>query len=215
VLQVGGHFTRWGGSIATSTAGPAQRGLTLVAHAARGLLPLALIAAVFRPRIDWRLAAALALPYALWAWLGQNLDHARHAAPLTALLCVAIALAVDSPRKLAALAAGLIFCFLSLEAPHPWRRQAVELVRTRLGSERVIVAGTHLPRIAHYYAPELRCAPARDGAEVEELVRRAPPGVSVVVASEVPSLQRPGLKLEPLDEHLYLATAAEKLAVQP
>jgi hypothetical protein len=213
VLQVGGHFSRWGGSIATLAAGPGERALMLLGQVARGLVPVAVIAAFTLRRIDARVAALLAVPYGVWAWLAQNPDHARHAAPLTALLCVGLALAFDTPRRLALPAAALALGLLQLQPPRPWRRDAVQAVKQRLGVERVLLAGTHLPRVARYYAPELRTAPVLDGADVEALLQTVPPGVQVVVASEVASLDR--LQLTPLVEvgtaKLYLASSQPAL----
>jgi hypothetical protein len=210
LLQVGGHFHSWGGSLATSPMGLGERALTLLTHTARGLWPLLLF-------LPWR-RLYVALPYALWVWLAQNPEHARHAAPLTAFLCVGAALGEARLRHVA-FAATMILALMQTHAPRPWRRDAVDQVRSLLGVERVLVAGTHLPRVARYYAPELRTEPALDGESVERIVRAAPPGVAVVVASEVSGLQRPGLELHKLADldgaTLFLAQPAAALAVQP
>jgi hypothetical protein len=225
----------WGGGIGASSIGLVARARALGAHAADGLWPTVLLGAVAvaarRPSAGGAsvaLLAALALPYGAWALLWQNVAHERHAAPVTLVLAVATAaalgLAAPSWRHLRTAALGLTLVLGAAAAARaraetPWRPEAVRWVASHLGLERVLVVGTHLPRVAAWYLPELRTARAFDGADVARLARAAGEGVTVVVASEVPGLEEAGLGLEPLGAFgaatLYRAHAPLALAERP
>lgn len=234
VAHTGGHFAHWGGSLWTSDVSLGRRFASLLLQAGLGLWPLALcaaIAAIAAARVapaERRRAlvimAVAAVPYGAWALVGQNVDHARHAAPLTVVACIAIALALAAsslPRLLAGAVVGatVALCVITTPTVQPWRRDAVAWIAANLGLERVVVVGTHLPRVATYYAPELRVERALDAADLERIVQAAPPGVAIVVASELPGLARARVHLEPMTALsgavLYRASAAHEVAVQP
>jgi len=100
-VHLAGQFADWGGSIATRP-NVAARALAFVRDLAYdGLWPnvFALVAALIgcaflarRPSPRARaLAAAVVVPYALWAFFAQNiLEQPRHLLPLVAVACVAI-----------------------------------------------------------------------------------------------------------------------------
>jgi hypothetical protein len=130
-----GHFTDWGGSIATER----HLGARLWAFV-RGLVYDGLFAnvwalAVAAPLVAWcaarsprpshlRSALVVAVPYALWVLLGQNVvAQPRHLLPLVALGCVALATVLARHRIAAA-----VVCLSALAASLP-------LVRARVRGE--------------------------------------------------------------------------------
>jgi hypothetical protein len=116
--HLAGHFAAWGGTIAT------RPGVGLRAFAfARALvwdgiapswllLGLALAVALARPRPTRRalaIGALVAVPYALWALLAQNIvEQPRHLAPLTVALLLGCALPLARRPPLAALAVAAV-----------------------------------------------------------------------------------------------------------
>jgi hypothetical protein len=234
-----GHFARFGGAITATHDGAAARALRLASQAAHGLeLALAIAVAwlvarrpgALRPAaMRAAVLGALVAPYALWAWLAQNVDRARHAAPLTLALAAAIALACATrptmpraaraagPLAVASVLAALLH--VAARQPTPWRRDATLWIASHLGIERVVVLGTHLPRVARYYAPALRIGQAADAAEVARVAGALGDSVVVVASSEITGLERAPLRLEPLQRFgggtLYRARTAAAPTVHP
>jgi hypothetical protein len=120
--HLAGHFTEWGGSATTAPGwgrllaflwdlGPNGLGLwwpdaPLYRLAATLLVPLSLVIGIRRhpkvPAVAY--LATLSLPYALWVFVGQNLENPRHVLPLVLLLLPLLgAGASRSPVLLAAL----------------------------------------------------------------------------------------------------------------
>lgn len=119
--HVVGHFTAWGGSIATQPNLPLRlwcfaRSLVhdgLFAHWLALLAVVPWIALGARPRA-LRLALLAAAPYALWVLLAQNVvEQPRHLLPLCTLACVVIGAAL-ARRPLAAAAVALLALLPSL-----------------------------------------------------------------------------------------------------
>src|SRR5207247_6999021 len=140
-----------------------------------------------------------ALPYALWALVAQNVERPRHGAPLALFACVALGLAIARATSAAPgdgairwLPAAAVGVTLGLAVPSAiafrgatWRRDAVGWVGGHLGLERVLVMGTHLPRVAGYYLPALRTERADDGGDVARVASQLGEGVMVVCSSEL------------------------------
>ncbi len=212
LVHIAGHFSTWGGAMGASpsVSGLGHRAVELLRHSATGLGPAIGLAAMLlllyprpRPRRTALLWAAVALPYAIWVWLAQNVERTRHAAPLTAILCVAVALAVTHSARgrswasCGAVASAAILLLLQ-PRPAPWRRDAALWIQQHLGLERVVLLGSHLPRVAHFYAPALRTGQAVDGGDVARVASALGNGVTVLASSEIPALQRSDLQLQPL-----------------
>ncbi len=126
-----GHFTNWGGSIATQPDVPLRlwcfsRGLFydgLFAHAA-ALAAAAILAIAFaRVRLApraWRLALVVVVPYAAWVLVGQNVvEQPRHLLPLATLGCVALGAGL-ARRPAAAIAT--VGVALAASLPLAWAR---------------------------------------------------------------------------------------------
>ncbi len=115
---VAGHFGRWGGALGylgplerarrqlwglgdwmLGTIGAGDLGATRLLTTAA--LALALVVALARHR-ESRIALLFALPYLVWALLGQNPDRPRHLAPVAA----ALVLAAGPARRWCVLAAA-------------------------------------------------------------------------------------------------------------
>ena len=171
-----GHFTRWGGAATVPEADSmAARGVQftrLVLHHGFGtpvegggvmrwgvmVLWISGLAAGLRvlPRTLWRPLLAVAVPFALWLWIGQNPEKPRHILPLLPILAtVAAAGLARADNRLLALGffalgtVGLRAAALHHQTPSPeaqlasWldQTQSPERVRLFCGqSERVIVA---------------------------------------------------------------------------
>lgn len=205
--HVTGHFSIWGGAITSSPLTPAERTWLFLRHVTAGLGLSALCALAFhlsRSRRETLNKSVLwvAAPYALWVLLAQNADRARHAAPLALMLCAVIGIVVASRSRRAgpvlAIGAALAMTLVSipsLRSERSWRHDTLAFIASRIGVERVVLAGTHLPRVASFYAPPLRTERVDGGADVARLVARLP-GVTVLTTSEVPDLDR--VELEPL-----------------
>jgi hypothetical protein len=162
-----GHAARWGGTIATE---PGRVRLVWLARDlfvdgfgagfdALGLgLGLALLLALALGLIAWRRArwrgwlpaAVVAVPYAVWIALGQNLrDQPRHALPLVVLLSAALALSTATSRRALAVVgvlAVLIATRTALDAHArrtvaPPGAQLVELLRAQPAPGQVDVFG--------------------------------------------------------------------------
>jgi hypothetical protein len=127
--HVAGHFTTWGGTIATEPrlglrAFAFARALVydgLVAN--RWLLfaaaPLVLLSAraLPRSRTAWLVVAA---PYAVWVLFAQNVvEQPRHVLPLVVFLCVMLGVALARRPPLAVAVAALA---LAASAPLAWTR---------------------------------------------------------------------------------------------
>jgi hypothetical protein len=127
--HLAGHFTTWGGTIATEP----RFGLRLFAFA-RGLVydglvanrwlllaaaPLVLLCAraLPRSRTAWLVVAA---PYALWVLFAQNVvEQPRHLLPLVLFACVMLGVALARRPPVAAAVAALA---LAASAPLAWMR---------------------------------------------------------------------------------------------
>jgi hypothetical protein len=123
-VHVAGHFGQWGGSVVTRPDLAARaiafaRDLVYLGIWPRGwlfaaaLAVVALAVATARPRPSPRaraVAAVVVVPYAVWAWLAQNvLEQPRHLLPLVAAAVVALALACARRPLAGAALAGLAF----------------------------------------------------------------------------------------------------------
>ena len=129
--HVVGHFTAWGGSIATQTNVPLRlwtfaRALVhdgLFAHWLALVAAAPLVALASKPKA-LRVVALVAAPYALWVLLGQNVvEQPRHLLPLVTLACVFIGAALAERPIVAALVAALAF---APSLPLAYRRVHVE-----------------------------------------------------------------------------------------
>jgi hypothetical protein len=116
-----GHFTTWGGSIATQPNLPLRmwafaRALVydgLFAHGLALAAATAIVLLAARPRA-LRLALLVGGPYALWALLAQNVvEQPRHLLPLVSFTCVGLGAAL-ARRPLAAGAIALLALVPSL-----------------------------------------------------------------------------------------------------
>jgi hypothetical protein len=155
----------------------------LTAVAARRLRP---------PGSTLRTAAIIALPYAVWIFLAQNVvGQPRHAAPLVVALVVALGRVLRPHPWLAACAAVLT---LSASAPLAWARahdepaaaQAARFVSARHPVADVAVFGGRAIRFFRLLAPEINVRERTWISEVDVELERLDvlPGV-VYVTSEV------------------------------
>jgi hypothetical protein len=208
--HIGGHFSTWGG---TSSRGIGESALLTLSHGGLPLLPLAAWVLVSGRRgVSVRGVAGVvlaALPYVGWLLFAQNAEHARHAAPLALLFSAGLGIWVASlargeasePRRvsfsmLALACVPLLFSVLRPVTQEPAEAvRAVTWVGRTLGTERVLLLGTHTPRLAAYYAPPLRTGLVRDVRDLERIVARFGEGVTVVATSEVPGLETGPLRL--------------------
>lgn len=167
------------------------------------------------------LAVALlsAIPYGLWAFVGQNLDKARHLLPLVPAIALTLAACLGSLRT--ALAAPALACaaagLLAVAAPASLRQgreippgaaMAMSL-RGRLSPAGAMIFTGQEGKLVERYAPEFRAGrvpdPARLGVEasrlfaagVEVFVTSAAPGVSLL-AADLQLVERFGACSQPL-----------------
>lgn len=170
-----GHFSAWGGSIATrpnlvERTWACARGLvydglfahTLALAAAALLLVFALVTSRDRPRLPWRLVLVVAAPYALWVLFAQNvIDQPRHLLPLVAGACVLIAVLLSAqPRVAFALAALALAASLPLAIARartlPAAAQAAEWTLANYPARnQVVVFGARAIRFFDLLAPSL------------------------------------------------------------
>ncbi len=106
--HVAGHFTTWGGSIATRPA-LGERVLAFfrdvfydgIAPHYLALAAIVLMMTIARPR--WDRALYLMIPYALWIFFAQNIiEQPRHALPLVLMMLVWMAWSLNTTWAIAA-----------------------------------------------------------------------------------------------------------------
>jgi hypothetical protein len=126
-----GHFTSWGGSIATQPDVPLRLWAFARALVHDGLFAHWLALALAAPLVVWcarplfaprlrRLALVVAAPYGAWVLLAQNVvEQPRHLLPLVTLGCAALG-AVLARRVFVAVA--VIVLALAASAPLAWTR---------------------------------------------------------------------------------------------
>lgn len=195
-----GHFTIWGGSIATSP-GLWPRALAfardlfldgLVPHAWL-LAAAAIVVASTRPRAPSAKAlAVLALPYAAWAFFAQNIvEQPRHALPLVIGELVVLALWL-APHPRRALAVVALFAAASIPLVRarrdsaPAAAQAADWVAHQYAARDVAVFGGRAIRFFADGAPGVVTRPRTWLSEVDvelERLNRLPP--HILVTSEV------------------------------
>jgi hypothetical protein len=165
--HVSGHFGTWGGSVVTQ-----PNVLTRVSAFARGLfydglapmwpMMLALLALVIwcRPR-PARRVWILAVPYALWALLAQNvIAQPRHLLPLVVIACVALALLFKQRVWIGVAATAIMLC---ASLPLAWARahgdpaaaRAARWVASHYQPRDVAVIGGRSIRFFELLAPEV------------------------------------------------------------
>jgi hypothetical protein len=151
-----GHFTSWGGSIATRPAlgerlfsfgrdlfydGIAPHGLALAA--------VALIFVIARPR--WERALLLVAPYALWIFFAQNIvEQPRHALPLVLMLLVWMAWSLKLPWAVVA-SAVMIASSLPLAIARHHTLPAAAQAAASLPSGAIVFGGRSTRFFAHSY----------------------------------------------------------------
>lgn len=217
--HVGGHFATFGGASSHGLFEGAQRALW---SAGASLLPLAALVGLLawrRRTMPFRglvVASLVALPYAGWIVLAQNAEHARHAAPLALLFSAVFGFAAAALARLetpelrrgsltVAVVVGVPLV-MSVAGPITTAQKqgdavrAVNWVTRTLGVERVLLLGTHIPRLAAWYAPTLRTGLVRHAEDVALIAARFGDGVTVVTTSEVPGLDEGRLSLSTLGE---------------
>ena len=198
--HVTGHFTVWGGSIVTrpDMLGRIYAWTRALVYDGLWPHPLALIVALIamtmvrrRPSRDALVVAlAVALPYALWALLGQNvLEQPRHLLPLVAALTLALALATHA--RLPA-AVTLVVASALASAPLAIARVRLAPAAARAGAwvasvdSHALVYGMRATRLMQWTAPTLVVHPRLSFAEVEgDLERLDVLPHDVYVTSEV------------------------------
>ncbi|MBI4510008.1 MAG: DUF2723 domain-containing protein [Deltaproteobacteria bacterium] len=212
-LHTEGHFTSWGGvALDLGPLAIVMRIGKVLGHALAGVFPLVLAAgiAALSKRQNYRqvlIPALASLPLLLWAALAQNAEHERHAAPLALVACLGLGTCFTRMRPsfsrpvVAVAALPLIFSLTETlsDARRPSDKvEAVTWTARSLGHERVLLLGTHVPRIAAWHAPLLRVGRVQSGADVARIARDFGDHLTVVVTSEVPHLDIPELSLVPL-----------------
>jgi hypothetical protein len=197
-----GHFTTWGGTIATEP----RFGLRLFAFA-RGLVydglvanrwlllaaaPLVLLCAraLPRSRTAWLVVAA---PYALWVLFAQNVvEQPRHLLPLVVLACVmlGVALARRPPVAVAvvalALAASVPLAWMRAHTPPAAAQAAAWIKATYPQKNSVAVFGGKSIRFFEELAPEIQTRTRTWASEVDVELERLdvlPP--ALYITSEV------------------------------
>jgi len=153
-----------------------------------------------RANVATRLVAVAllsAIPYGLWAFVGQNLDKARHLLPMVPAIALAFAACLGSLR--ASLAAPALACaaagLLAVAAPaslrqgreiSPGAAMAMSL-RGRVSPAGAMIFTGQEGKLVERYAPEFRAGrvpdPARLGLEASRLFAA---GVDVFVTSAAP-----------------------------
>jgi len=158
------------------------------------------------------LAVALlsALPYALWAFVGQNLDKPRHLLPLMPPLALAFAAGLGSlrPTRAAPAVVGAMAGLLAVALPEairqgrevsPGAAMAMSLRGSLSPTGAMIFTGQE-GRLVERYAPEFRAGRVPDpealGPEAAVLARA---GVDVYVTSNAPGASRLAADLELVD----------------
>lgn len=157
-----GHFTRWGGSVATDarlSSRPGRMLWTLWVHGLGGawpgwgwqrlpasvlwgaLLPFGLVRLARAPSAFRAPVLAWILPYALWSALAHDVDLARYTFPQVALLCLLAGLGSEGARLGWAVAAIPALAWVSAplallnRESKPVALQLSEDVRARLGPD--------------------------------------------------------------------------------
>jgi hypothetical protein len=201
-VHVVGHFTAWGGSIVTRPSLVERAGAFARDLAYDGVAPsLPLLGAVIALGLfgAWRrrpprsrVVAIVALPYAAWVFVAQNVvEQPRHLLPLIVLALLAVAWAVAA-RPVAA--AGAIAAVALAGAPlavaparvAPAAAQAVAWVKASFPRGDVAVFGGRAIRMFDELAPEIATRPRTWLSEVDvELARFDVLPSNVLVTSEV------------------------------
>ncbi len=188
--HVAGHFTDWGGSVVTRPDPLLRLGCFARDLCFDGLAPrwwataalALLVAAAGRLGPPSRRAAAVALvvalPYALWALLAQNvIEQPRHALPLVLLLVAAMALALARAPLLGAAAVAVVFA-ASLPTALAHRREApagaqlAAWLGERDRPAELAVFGGRSIRSVQTLAPRLQAREALTLAEVDVTLER-------------------------------------------
>lgn len=215
--HLSGHFAEWGGTVWTR-GDPGVRLLAFVwALAANGLgawwpdapwprllttLLLVIAIAGYVGRYARTRATAflflLTAPYALWVYLGQNLENPRHVLPLVALLLPVIAagFAALPPERCgragqAAALVALVIAWTATAIPlvrenretPPTRVQMVDYLRGRFEPRQSAVVCWNSARHFDYLAPEWS---NRTAGSVEEGIALAGRGGVVLLVSDLP-----------------------------
>ncbi|AKU91091.1 hypothetical protein AKJ08_1478 [Vulgatibacter incomptus] len=237
-----GHGSRWGGTIVARPAlgdrlsdfgfdlAAANLGLPWAGavHPARFGLALLVFAAGAALVVAWRRgllprgaasAAGLAIlscgPYAAWAFLGQNLEKARHLLPLAVGAAILLAAGLAAlrellPGRLSATAAALAPATLLLVSAPLAKAQGreaspairlVDWVSSALPAENAMIFTGEEARLFERYAPERRAARVGDPADLAASAQRlAAAGVAVYVTSAAPGMSSLRTELEPVAE---------------
>lgn len=224
LLHAAGHFTLFGGSVATEPdLAPRAFGFAralLWDGLAPSLLSLSLLAATLGAALSlpaaravlsasWRVVAVVALPYAAWALLGQNvIAQPRHLLPLVLLLVLLAALVLDGARLLGGLAvAALLAGSLPVavlhhrtEAPAAQLARHVAARAAERGAPSRILFGGRSTRFVQWMAPSVKVIPRQLHAEVDvdlERLDRLPAEVLVTSELELDPRRAPRLRPGP------------------
>jgi hypothetical protein len=165
--HLSGHFGTWGGSVVTQPNVLARlfafaRGLFYDGFAPMWPLSIALavLVIVCRPRPARRMWI-VAVPYALWALLAQNvMAQPRHLLPLVVIACVALGLLFQERRYLGVVATVVM---LAASLPLAWARahgdpaaaRAARWVASHYAPRDVAVIGGRSIRFFELLTPEL------------------------------------------------------------
>jgi hypothetical protein len=213
--HLAGHFTDWGGSIATRP-GLGGRALAFARDLFfDGIAPSwwALVALVVIAFAGWNLrrptaratavALTVALPYALWVLLAQNvLEQPRHLLPLVILALVGLALVLEGrgPLAVAAVAVIAVASLPVAMARARTRPAAAELaahVTRWYGADTVLFGGRSI-RMVHQVAPGVAAYERTWLAEVDVALER-PSSLPhhVLITSEVEIDPRRAARVRP------------------
>jgi hypothetical protein len=206
-----GHASEWGGTIAVQSSVIERLRLlafdvAIVGLGAPWVLCLACAVGLGRVRLEPEArrvalaAVAMAVPYAAWAFVGQNLLKARHALPLilAVALLVAAAAAAAQEGVARALAVALAAAFAITSAPLAREQGAapspaaalVAHAAANLSPEGTMLLTGEEARLFEVYAPQFRAARLADGAKLaREADRLASAGVRVFVTSAAPGVE--------------------------
>ena len=224
-VQVAGHFTDWGGSVATRPELLARTFAFARAWLYDGIWPNPIILAVALagcallwqrpPRRARALGTVVVVPYALWALLAQNVvEQPRHLLPLVAATIVAIAVAA-ARRPL--VGAALVALAFAAAAPLLWQRPppAAAVVAARAAAMYpargdVVVFARRSARVMAAAAPTL---PVRGADRVSDILGTLErldllPRHVLYVAEELPLDEDQRAHSAPADERLHVCRDA-------
>jgi hypothetical protein len=159
-----------------------------------------------------RLALLSSGPYALWAFVGQNLLKTRHMLPLLVGAALLVAFSVGAAERAGAgrlvgrLAGAFALCLLLLSFPLARQQgreaspaaQLVAHVTENFSPEGRFIFTGEEARLFEWYAPQYRAGRLPKGADLGAAAERlAAAGVQVFVTSASPGASEVSARLEP------------------